>query len=302
MISNKDLCCAIFISYNPNDSFINNVNQLVGQVSEILIIDNNSDINSHKFLKKISENSKITIIYNQKNLGIATALNQGVNYAIAHSYEWIATFDQDSKPPNNFIRSMFYAYSQYSLQDQLAIISPRYFNEVSQLIIPVKRGDINSTFFEIEAAMTSGNLCKTSIFEKVGLFEEDFFIDYVDYEFCLRCICNGFKIIVSSESVLIHNLGVTTSHKLFGKTYFTSNHPPLRRFYNARNRILLYRKYTFINTMYLSTTGKWIFYDMLSLFKSIVKIILFEHNKFIKIKFILKGIYHGILNRKGEYK
>jgi rhamnosyltransferase len=302
MISNKDLCCAVFISYNPNDSFVDNVNQLVEQVSEIVIVDNNSDDNSRKLLKKISENSKVTIIYNENNLGIATALNQGVNYAIQHSYEWIATFDQDSRAPDNFIKSMFCAYSQYGSKDRLAIISPRYFNEVSQLIIPVKRGDLNSTFFEVESAMTSGNLCKMSIFEKVGLFEEDFFIDYVDYEFCLRCICNGFKIIVSSESVLVHNLGVTTSHKLFGKTFFTSNHPPLRRFYNARNRILLYRKYTFVNIVYLNTTIRWIFYDMLSLFKSIIQVILFEGNKIAKIKFMLKGICHGILNRKGEYK
>ena len=295
-------CCAIFVSYNPEDSIIENVNQLVNQVIEILIVDNNSSENSRKFLLELDQNPKITIIYNKDNLGIASALNQGVRYAIEHDYEWLATFDQDSKAPGGFIESMLDTYDRYSYQNELAIISPRYLDPSSGLISPDLIEGSNGRICEINSTMTSGNLVKMNIFEKVGLFEEDFFIDYVDHEFCLRCLLNNLKIIISSESILIHNLGRTTSHELFGKTYFTSNHSPVRRFYNARNRILLYRRYLFAKNTHSTAIVRWILHDILAFLKATIKVFIFEDHKAVKIRLVIKGIYNGLLGRKGKYK
>lgn len=294
-------CCAIFVSYNPEDSIIDNVNQLVNQVAEILIVDNNSSEDSREFLLELDKNPKVSIIYNKDNLGIASALNQGVRYAIEHDYEWIATFDQDSKAPDNFIKSMFSTYSQYNSKEKLAIISPRYFDEVSGLITPERRIESHSTFFEIESTITSGNLVKTSVFRKIGLFAENFFIDCVDHEFCLRCLINDLKIVVSYESILTHNLGNTTLHYFMGRTYLTTNHSHIRRFYNSRNRVLLYYSYLFIESTHSKRVKEWILNDVVNFLKGMVIIILFEDDKQLKMEFILKGILDGIKKKGGKY-
>ena len=295
-------CCAVFVSYNPEYSIIDNVNQLVNQVTEILIVDNNSSENSRRFLLELDKIPRITIIYNKDNLGIASALNQGVRYAIQYNYEWIATFDQDSNAPGGFIESMLDTYDRYSYQNELAIISPRYLDPSSGLISPDLIEGSNGRICEINSTMTSGNLVKMNIFEKVGLFEEDFFIDYVDHEFCLRCLLNNLKVIISSESILIHNLGNITSHELFGKIYFTSNHSSVRRFYNARNRVLLYRRYLFAKSTHSTAIVRWILHDVLVFLKATAKICLFEDDKIAKITLVIKGVYNGLLDRKGKYQ
>ncbi|END16895.1 putative rhamnosyltransferase domain protein, partial [Escherichia coli P0301867.8] len=40
--------------------------------------------------------------------------------------------------------------------------------------------------------MSSGSLTKVDVFKKIGLFDEDLFIDYVDYEWGWRALEKNF--------------------------------------------------------------------------------------------------------------
>jgi rhamnosyltransferase len=115
--------------------------------------------------------------------------------------------DQDSLAPADFIVSMLSDYASYPKQEHVALIAPLYRDRHTGLLLedPCQGG---SRALEIESAMTSGNLVKTSIFAEVGFFAEDFFIDYVDHEFCLRCNQRGYVILQSCRSVLAHSLGM----------------------------------------------------------------------------------------------
>ena len=44
------------------------------------------------------------------------------------------------------------------------------------------------------------------IYKQVGLFRDDFFIDYIDTEYCLRIRQQGFNIIVACELSSITSL------------------------------------------------------------------------------------------------
>lgn len=290
-------CCALFVSYNPEHILVDNVNQIVNQVREIIIIDNNSQPSSNLLLEELEENQKVTIIYNQRNLGIAAALNQGISYAIEHNYDWIATFDQDSRAPENFMESMFTTYDKYDFKHELAIISPCYFDKVYGITMPDRGKLISSIDYESMITITSGNLIKISILKQIGLFQEDFFIDCVDTEFCLRCQINGLKILVSCSSLLEHNLGAIVEHSFLGKTYFTTSHSPVRRFYRARNRLLIYRNYFSKN----NCIRHWILKDIIISFKETLLVLLFENNRRAKIKLAFLGVIHGLRGKGGEY-
>jgi rhamnosyltransferase len=293
----KNSCCAVFVSYNPENSFLDNVTQIINQVCEILIIDNNSNPNSNFLLEGLEKNQKITIIRNEQNLGIAAALNQGVSYAIEHNYEWIATFDQDSRAPENFIESMFTTYDRYDSKNELAIISPCYFDKIYGITMPQMGKLVSKVDYESMFTMTSGSLIKTSVFNQVGLFQEDFFIDCVDTEFCLKCQINGLKIVVSCNSLLEHNLGNRSQHYFLGRTYFTTNHSPVRRFYRSRNRLLMYQKYFFAK----NSIRQWILKDAIIFLKEIGLVLFFEGNKSTKILLVFLGIIHGLRGKRGEY-
>lgn len=66
------------VLYNPDtDRLKENINAIINQCTHIYLIDNGSDnINNISDLLEEYNDLKITVIYNQKNMGIASALNQ----------------------------------------------------------------------------------------------------------------------------------------------------------------------------------------------------------------------------------
>ncbi|MCP6473409.1 glycosyltransferase, partial [Klebsiella pneumoniae] len=70
---------AIIVTYNPEIKTLKSLVELLGkQVNQIIIIDNNSNnYNELVFLE-----SKCHVIYNDTNLGLATAQNMGIKLAI----------------------------------------------------------------------------------------------------------------------------------------------------------------------------------------------------------------------------
>lgn len=283
--------CAIVISFNPDETIISNVAALIPQVDEVVVVDNGSDCYSQRYIKHLTRNFGIKVIYNQANLGIAAALNVGVNYAIQGKYDWVATFDQDSLAPGDFISSMLIAYESCDYKEDVALVSPTYQEQQTGLLLSFGNpGD--QRFARIKMTMTSGNLVKTSVFSSVGEFDEGFFIDYVDIEFCLRCLKNHYKIIESSESTLLHSLGSTRLHYLFGRKLVVTNHSDIRRYYITRNKIFVYKRY-------FSEEPIWCVKDFLSSVKDIPKIVLFEEHSASKILHMARGLWHGLRGKEG---
>jgi rhamnosyltransferase len=141
--------------------------------------------------------------------------------------------------------------------------------------------------------MASGNLISVGIFTKVGFFNERMFIDYVDNEFCIRCHINKLQILEADDAILKHNLGNIGVHFFMGKRLITTNHNHIRRYYNARNRVYVYKKY-------IKIFPKWVLSDVKSFIKEIIGIIFFEKDKMKKIILIIKGINDGLKNRLGK--
>lgn len=287
--------CAVIVTFNPDKHIIKNVEILARQTFSICIVDNGSDVESQNYLLEAKDKFGAFIIYNNDNLGVATALNIGIKYAINLNFEWIATFDQDSTITDGYFYDMLNAYSQCPCKEKVAVISPIYFDKGANVKFAFgKPHNKNSLFVPIMSTMTSGNLLKTEVFPIVGLFEDELFIDYIDNEFCLRCNRNGFIVIEACNAVLYHRLGNSTRKKFLWKHPIVTNHSPLRRYYIARNRVIVYRKYILCYT-------KWVLRDIISFFTEIVKIFLFEDLVLAKMRYTFKGIFHGITGRLGKY-
>jgi len=166
---------------------------------------------------------------------------------------------------------------------------------ITTVIVCPSLKDMNSNQFvtvpeeygEVFTAITSGCLCNVAILKSVGGFDSKMFIDYVDFELCLRLQKNGFKIIQSQQSVLCHHLGESKIYYFLGMPMICTNHSPLRRFYYARNKIYIYKKYFF-------TFPLFVIRDILSFGKTILIILFYEKLKTEKMKMIVKGIGHGL--------
>lgn len=288
--------CAIVVSYHPNKEIIGNVSALIEQVDEVFVVDNDSGTVTKNLLEQIGCHSKINIIYNPENVGIAAALNIGIKHARMAGHEWVGTFDQDSKVTPGMIGSMLAVHDAYPDKDSVSSLSPRYRDRTngstwgSRLKYPRNK---TLPYAEPLVVMTSGNLVKLAVFDVVGCFNEALFIDQVDHEFCLRCATHGYKILEVNDAILEHGLGVPTQHKFLWKTISASNHNTLRRYYIARNGIYVYKKFVFKYPV-------WVVKDAYAIFKEIVTLLVFESDRRQKMLAISKGIIHGISGRMGK--
>lgn len=271
---------AIIVSYNPDSNLFDSINLLLNQVEKVIIVDNGSKEKYVKYIKSINED-KIEIILNKENLGVATALNIGVRKALENGYEWILTMDQDSKASPDMVKKMFNVYNSINREERKDILSI-FPNFVDERIQSIEENSNMNSYEYVDADITSGNLLRKEVFEKVGFFDDSLFIDLVDTDFCMRLNEKGIKMIKIRDAVLYHSLGESKTIKGILGSFNTSNHSALRRYYMTRNRFYIWEKYKGLNSFTLNRDKK--------LFKKeFVKIILGEKDKVNKIKMVLRG-------------
>ncbi|WP_270670589.1 glycosyltransferase family 2 protein [Paraclostridium bifermentans] len=282
---------AAIVTYNPDlERLQKNINAIEPQVEHLIIVDNGSkNINLISRIKGECK-IKIDLIENKENIGIASALNQALDYAYKNNFDWILTLDQDSICDINMISEM---KSQYEKEDNknIALIAPNILDEN----ITLKPQDIKEGIEYTGPVITSGSLTKTNIAKNIGGFVDKLFIDQVDFDFCLRLKDSGADILKVNRAIIYHQLGEILEHKLFGKTITTTNHSPIRRYYYYRNLIYMYEHHK-------ENHKEWINLEIKHAIKNIPRIILFEKNKTDQIKSITKGILDAKKGKYGQFK
>ena len=221
----------IVVLYNFNNENIDNIKTYCTYCNKIIAIDN-SENKCKDNIKKIKEIKNLEYLNLDGNYGIAKALNIGMQYAIANEYEWVLTMDQDSRFNNNII-DVYFKTLKDELLDDIAVISPNYFFDR-------KKNKIYNGYKKLQYTMQSGNLVNVEIYKKIGEFKEEFFIDGVDYEYCIRANKNKYKIIECGNAVLYHR-PATTKRTFFGFKYGYCN--STRIYYQVRNLLWISKRY-----------------------------------------------------------
>lgn len=288
---------AVIITYNVENDFKNRINKLKGKVNEIIVVDNGSKAETISMLKELEK--EITIIYLEKNKGIAYALNTGIKYSIEKGYDWILTLDHDSIVTDNMINNMLKCYEGFEgeLKEKVAMLVPVHVEEKEhENNRVINNEEVSSkSYTEVLTEITSGALTKASIYKSVGLYDEKLFIDLVDHDYCLSLNKKGFKVIQVNSAILIHNLGESVKKSILGLKMIPTNHSPLRRYYMSRNRHYIWEKYK-------EDFPGWVLTDKRRFITENLKIVLFEDNKIEKFKYIREGIRDYKNNIFGEFK
>jgi len=259
---------AIIISFNDYDSLVETINSIKDQVDLVTIVDNGSEeYHINKIKNNLSNYCKVIEL--EHNKGIGAALNIGVLYSIENSFDWVLTLDQDSISSCNLVSNLLDLYRSYP---DAGMTCPSIDGNIG---IKISRNG-NS---RIKTAITSGNLIKTNIFLNIGLYNEEYFIDNVDFEFCLRLINHGYTIHMSNSAQLRHSLGTVVNVKIFLFQYKYISHNPNRRYYIFRNNF-------YISKQYFKMEPILIIKKNILLIKYFIEILIFDKHKFENIKMI----------------
>ena len=199
---------AVVVVFGPDDRFRKLLLSLVEQANKVWVIDNQPNYAFDKYLKgqKPCHRNNITLIENKKNVGLAAAQNQGIKLALEDGVDWVLLLDQDSILDKDFVKNMLKAGHKYKNKKNIGFLTPRHeFDDGSPSVPTYSKGlflrpkryhmDLDEIDDTILFGMASGSFIPRHTLEEVGLMREEFWIDYIDYEFSFRVRERGYRVL-----------------------------------------------------------------------------------------------------------
>lgn len=252
-----------------------NISAIKPQVKKVVLIDNNDEVSNDLF--DLVSKYDLDYISNNGNKGIAYALNRMLVYGNELNYKWVLTLDQDSVVADNLIETYLEAVDTKNV----ALISPTIVDRNANLTSV--HSDENYT--NVKFAITSGCLTNIQVWGEIGGFDESLFIDSVDLDYCINVIKNGYTIIKSNKTHILHEVGQSEIVRLFGKDHLAFHHSKFRCYYMIRNLIYLGRKYNHIS----------FFVYLMKAFKRMIIVLMYEKDKYNKSNSMIKGFCDGLI-------
>ena len=284
---------AVIIAYNDYAAVQRCIESIKNKVSAICVVDNSTI--SNKF---VYDSKEIIYIKNKTNVGLGMAQNIGIKEVLKLQTDWILLLDQDSIVEKNMLDNMlnsFYAANDKSIEEIVPVVYDKNISKYLPSLIFTKFGlkkiftPDKDTFIDFQIA--SGSLFRKDIFEKAGFMDEDFFIDYIDFDYCFRLRSLNYKILLSKHALLFHSLGEKSSRA--GINFI--QHSSIRIFYQVKNRLILMKRYK-------KTFPYFIISESRNLILKFFKIIILEDQKKEKLKNFFKGLFSGLFNTQGSLK
>ncbi len=261
------------VLYNPDiERLQQNLLSVKPQVDLVVVV-NNGSTNIDAVKRILSDD--IVIIHNERNEGIATALNQILQYALDNDFDWALTLDQDSVIADNLVST--YRETLIGKDDVAMIhckIADRNANMERVKNMPKEDG-------YIEQCITSASMLRVKAWQQVGGFDDFMFIDSVDFDLCNALRHAGWKIYRTYKTEVLHELGHAKIIKIFGKEYLSLNHSPFRCYYISRNLIYNARKWGGLSRALLVYA------------RCFWTILRYEHPKRKKLQMTIKGLVDG---------
>jgi rhamnosyltransferase len=230
---------AVFVTYNPDpEGLSSSLQSILDQVDFCIVVDNGSN---RKL--ELSCHSKATLVPLERNFGIAYAQNVGVNLSLSRGCSHILLSDQDTFFPPDFVASMTANMLRFG-DAGVAAYTPIFFDSIKGSLAPVMVTKSRATqpeadrIYSISHAISSATIIPVKMFQRVGLFNEALFIDFVDNEWCWRAKRLGFRILSFPSVVVRHSLGEATK-RFVGRSMTTRS--IFRYYYIFRNGFYLLR-------------------------------------------------------------
>lgn len=289
---------AVIVAYGPDiDALDTLVACLMRQVDVVWLIDNGgpgSDALHGRWLHQVRR------VDSGGNLGLASGYNRALSQARDAGAKYLLLLDQDSLPAEDMVAELLAGMRRLVGQGRkVAVVGPCYTDTkwatpvgfVQRCGLALKSVDTRGhSEVVVNHLVSSGSLFAIDVFEQVGEFSEQLFIDYVDIEWCLRAAGMGFESFGIPSARMTHDLG---SRLVDGGKPALTLHEPVRQYYQYRNALWL---------MARPWAGwHWRAIDARRLLAKLVLLMLHAPDKGRHLGMILRGIGDALRGRMGRF-
>lgn len=276
----RESVVAVVTTFHPEPGLALRIAAIRDVVRRVIIVDNASAHHERRELEELVRQGGLDALWNRQNLGLAAALNLGMSAAERLGAAWGLLLDQDSQAQPDIVGEAARVLEQ---------AGPRPVAAIGAGIIGKDSGAPAGrlTWVDERAVITSGTLVSVEAWRNLGGFRPDFFVDYVDLEFCLRARACGYAIVRSKSPTIRHVIGHSTQRRMLWRTVTVTHHAPERRYSITRNRIVIWRSYLRREPAFVAT-------DALAFLKELAKVAFLEDQRAAKGRAIVAGIVDGV--------
>lgn len=222
----------------------------------ITVVDNNS---KEKLTLPSFKNLNINLIKNDKNLGFSAGHNVGIKYALKNRADFVVILNNDTIVDKNLLVELVKSSKEGDIVVPKIYFYPGFEFHKSRYkkeelgkifwyaggimdwknVIGRHRGvdDVDHGQYDQKTQTDFASGCcmlvKKEVFEKVGLFDERYFLYYEDNDLSQRAYRLGFRILYDPKAVLWHKNAGSVG----------GSGSSLQDYYITRNRMLFGMKY-----------------------------------------------------------
>lgn len=247
----------VTVTFNPDVSLLLTQLAALPADSYKIIVDNHSaDHLVKEFAARIEALDNVILVRNETNLGLAAALNKGVETLrlwVPHA-KWVLLLDQDSEPLPRSIEILWRSYHELEAKgEKVGCVGPTLIDPITQLShgfhqrtrwrwvrvypsidtsVPVKCINLNG----------SGTLTSIDLYTRLRGMDESLFIDHVDTDWSFRVLASGHQLWGVPSAVFMHRMGVEGTRFWFFGWHVWPVRSPKRHYFLFRNAAHLMRR------------------------------------------------------------
>lgn len=186
---------------------------------EVIVVDNASSDGTPDWVA--AHYPQVRLIRNERNLGFAAGVNVGLRAA---SGEALLLLNQDTLVQPGWLRALV---SGLLARPEIGIAGSKIYywggkaiwHAGIMLIDPRMQvehrgdGEIDQGQYEqltdVEAVTGAALAIRRSVLERIGLFDEDYFVYFEDVDFCLRASAAGFRVVYVPGAIVQHRVAAS---------------------------------------------------------------------------------------------
>jgi GT2 family glycosyltransferase len=289
----QPLVSIITLNYNQaavTAEFLDSSKKLLYPCFEILVCDMGSSEDPGNIFNGV-DYPNARLLRSTKNLGFAGGNNWGIRQARG---EFIFIVNNDTDLTPDIIQRLIQPFYQ---NPSIGIVCPKikYFddpriiqyagfrpmNPFTGRTSSIGDHETDTGQYNISGATNGAHGCammvKKEVIEKTGLFPENFFLYYEEWDWSARVQKAGFLIWYQSEATILHKESMTVGKE-----------NPMKTYYLTRNRILYMRR----NSDPINLLVFGLFFILFTIPKTILACLISGH--FTKLKWFLKGVTYNL--------
>jgi rhamnosyltransferase len=228
---------AIVTAYHPDARLEEIVSAALDCCAAVVVVDNTPGA-SEPPAAALPVDARIRFVRTGSNLGLAGALNVAVA-SLSPECDGVLFLDQDTVLEPHLVPRLL-----ADLDDPtIGVVGPT----------PVEAGTGRRYerfgsgavgLVDVDSLITSGMLARREVLDGAGPFRDEFFVDWVDNDYCLRLRARGVRIVRDGSVLLPHAIGQTRTHRLLGVPIRVIEYPSWRHYWVMRNGVVLVREHS----------------------------------------------------------